>query len=1015
MPPDRSFIVHAKRCLAYHPHDGLSYTRTVEHGFLNKTTTTSSESSTDQVGSTVAANDNVTMVSGRDMSVAGTVAGGGNVTLQAGGTFTENALKDTAQSAYSQEKSGLFVGTSGAGFEVGFGKSRQTANDSSTTWTPSEIGSTGGDVTVAAGGPVTINASGLEAAKDLNVSGSSVSFNALSNVAKDSQTSDSSFIGLKAGLSDNSVVGQVADMALSAAQAANDKDTGNRALDAASAGISGAQAGMSIAQALSKDAASGEVELVGVKAEVGFSHDRQAESSTTTTVQGSMAAAGDALTVTATGTGRGTVDSNAGDIIATASQLSGQTVTLNAPGTVTLQSGQDTTHTTSSQSSESAFIGATASLSSDGGFGVSVTGQVGGSHAQSDARSATQVDTTVTGTDNVTINNAGGATTLDGAKVSGGAVDVTTGSLDIASAQNTASYSSNQESGGFSFAIPVYGVGGEKGFSVNASGGALGDTYASTEASGLSGIHAGNGGVNIAVAGNTSLDAGVIESTAASALNSLTTGSLTASGEKNVSDYAGASASFSFSTMQGGGDTDSAGFADNGMPMASAGVVAGSHETESQSAIGSNITVETGATSGTLSRDPSSANQAIANDFDASKESNVLALANEAETVTQAAAWTAKQGYDMASEGADDRATVGTDARDAQPTQDSAAGTGDATSSGLRPDRFGEDGGPGGFETLDLRMGPGIKRGDSTGNNVGADVPQPVEPDVANPWDTTTRVHRENVLRLDSSGGLTVAPDMANEYPGAEVAMTDRFGPGVAHYSPDAVVSGMGIGDLGISIPGAGTYRSTGMFTDRGDLKFTKDGSSDIYILGAPGPVDYTKIVDYTKTMGGKVSAETLSLTGRDNEVSSSSNSIDAGGMQDAPASLSGGINIDSLPSIEKNYLNNNILYHYTTESALKKILESGYLNPSLKEKNPKDARYGDGQYLTDVAPGTTTPAKLSRALVGLPWSGDKFTHYLAIDTTGLNVILGRKNVFVVPNSGPLDISDRLTSSGKVK
>ncbi|MCI1414675.1 MAG: hypothetical protein LKH88_12705, partial [Acetobacter sp.] len=24
VPPDRSFIVHAKRCLAYHPHDGLS-------------------------------------------------------------------------------------------------------------------------------------------------------------------------------------------------------------------------------------------------------------------------------------------------------------------------------------------------------------------------------------------------------------------------------------------------------------------------------------------------------------------------------------------------------------------------------------------------------------------------------------------------------------------------------------------------------------------------------------------------------------------------------------------------------------------------------------------------------------------------------------------------------------------------------------------------------------------------------------------------------------------------------
>lgn len=80
------------------------------------------------------------------------------------------------------------------------------------------------------------------------------------------------------------------------------------------------------------------------------------------TLAGATAAAGDAVTVIATGAGGGTTDSNAGDIIAAASQLSGQTVTLNGPGTVMLQSGRDTTHTTFSQYSESAFIGATASL-----------------------------------------------------------------------------------------------------------------------------------------------------------------------------------------------------------------------------------------------------------------------------------------------------------------------------------------------------------------------------------------------------------------------------------------------------------------------------------------------------------------------------------------------------------------------------------------------------------------------------------------------------------------------------
>lgn len=62
----------------------------------------------------MAANDNVTMVSGKDMSVAGTVAGGGNVTLQAGGSLTENALQSTAQSYYDKESKGFYFDTDGA-------------------------------------------------------------------------------------------------------------------------------------------------------------------------------------------------------------------------------------------------------------------------------------------------------------------------------------------------------------------------------------------------------------------------------------------------------------------------------------------------------------------------------------------------------------------------------------------------------------------------------------------------------------------------------------------------------------------------------------------------------------------------------------------------------------------------------------------------------------------------------------------------------------------------------------
>ena len=98
-------------------------------------------------------------------------------------------------------------------------------------------------------------------------------------------------------------------------------------------------------------------------------------------------------------------------------------------------------------------------------------------------------------------------------------------------------------------------------------------------------------------------------------------------------------------------------------------------------------------------------------------------------------------------------------------------------------------------------------------------------------------------------------------------------------------------------------------------------------------------------------------------------------------------------------------LFHYTTEEGQKGILDSGQLNPSLKSINPADARYGNGQYLTDLAPGARTGPQLSRALVGNPFQGARFSHYLEIDVTGLDVVEGRAGVGVggvspgVPNS----------------
>lgn len=106
------------------------------------------------------------------------------------------------------------------------------------------------------------------------------------------------------------------------------------------------------------------------------------------------------------------------------------------------------------------------------------------------------------------------------------------------------------------------------------------------------------------------------------------------------------------------------------------------------------------------------------------------------------------------------------------------------------------------------------------------------------------------------------------------------------------------------------------------------------------------------------------------------------------------------------------LLYHYTDDAGLDGILSSKKLNPSLKANNPKDARFGDGQYVSGIAPGTMTCAQLSRCSIGQPFQGNKFKNYVEIDVTGLNVQKGRNGVFVILNDKPLDLVNRILSSG---
>jgi hypothetical protein len=106
-------------------------------------------------------------------------------------------------------------------------------------------------------------------------------------------------------------------------------------------------------------------------------------------------------------------------------------------------------------------------------------------------------------------------------------------------------------------------------------------------------------------------------------------------------------------------------------------------------------------------------------------------------------------------------------------------------------------------------------------------------------------------------------------------------------------------------------------------------------------------------------------------------------------------------------------LFHYTSEKGFKGIMDSEELLPSLRQANPKDARYGNGQYLSDIRPGILTSSQLSQRFVGIPFLKNKFAYYVEINTRGLNVVKGRDGVFVIPGDKSLNLSGRIVSFGR--
>jgi HYD1 signature containing ADP-ribosyltransferase len=155
---------------------------------------------------------------------------------------------------------------------------------------------------------------------------------------------------------------------------------------------------------------------------------------------------------------------------------------------------------------------------------------------------------------------------------------------------------------------------------------------------------------------------------------------------------------------------------------------------------------------------------------------------------------------------------------------------------------------------------------------------------------------------------------------------------------------------------------------------------------------------------------------------------------------MSGIINTALLPCKILKKLTANIpsrLYHYTTESSLLGIIESGVLHPSL-DQNSRITMFGSGQYFTNIAPETIacigtracklradlTPAhketgqisliQLSGRIMDGAMAIERLECFIEFSVAGLNISATESpHIYLHKSETDLDISNLVLRYGK--
>ncbi|WJV37730.1 hemagglutinin repeat-containing protein [Raoultella terrigena] len=585
-------------------------------GFLSKKTThTIAEDSATREAGTLLSGDNVTVQAGNNLLVKGSsVVGDNTVALGAGNNIDIVAATNTDSSwRFKEEKKSGLMGTGGIGITVGSSKSTHDLREAGTTQSQSfsTVGSTGGNVVIAAGNQAHIGGADLIAGKDMSLSGSGV----IIDPGHDKRTRDETFEQKKSGLTLalSGTVGSAINNAVTSAQDTKEESDGRlKALQATKTVLSGVQAG----QAADMANLTADPNAMGVSLSLTTQKSKSQQHAESDAVAGSTLNAGNNLSITANG------KKGEGDIVIAGSQLkAGGDTLLDAKNDVIL-SGAANTQQSSGKNSSSSGGGVGVSIGAGKGAGISVFANVNAAKGKDKGNGTDWTETTIDSGNTVTIKS-GNDTVLNGAQVNGNKIVADVGhDLLMSSQQDANKYDSKQSSvaAGGSF---TFGSMTGSGY-ISASQDKMKSRFDSVAEQ--TGMFAGDGGFDIAVGNHTQLDGAVIASTATADKNSLDTGTLGFTDIHNEADFQTQHTGISISGAGSFGDQ----FKGNmpGGMIAVAGNKGHAEGTTQAAVADGTITIRDKDNQkqdvADLSRDTEHANDSISPIFDKEKEQNRL-------------------------------------------------------------------------------------------------------------------------------------------------------------------------------------------------------------------------------------------------------------------------------------------------------------------------------------------------------------------------------------------------------